>query len=153
MTRSVHPRKARADFVDSRKSLKKSTVRSYKFPTRHFIEYLESESLDDMSELDGYYIEQWKFARQDEGIAPATFKNDVKKIKTFLRWCERSSLIEQGIGDGVEVPNIPTKDQASHEKVNHEQAEQILDYLVTYEYATRRHAMFYTLWQTGCRVS
>jgi integrase len=61
--------------------------------------------------------------------------------------------MERHIYEKLEVPNVPDNEARSHEMLDLTQAEATLRYLKTYEYATRRHAMFYTLWHTGCRVS
>ena len=86
---SITPRKARRDFLKSkRQSIKESAARTYEYPTKHFVQYLEPEGIKHMEEVDGYTIEQWKFARQEEGIAPITFHVNVKHIAVFIRWCE-----------------------------------------------------------------
>ncbi|MDQ2052469.1 site-specific integrase [Natronolimnohabitans sp. A-GB9] len=106
-----------------------------------------------MQEMDGYLIEQWKLNRQKDDLAPATFKSNVKHIKTFVNWCESSSLVELGIGEKIDIPQIPEADQASHKHITLQTAQEILGYLETYQYASRQHALFYTLWETGCRIS
>ena len=152
--RNIHPRKARRDFLKAKRAVNKhSTYRAYKFPTRDFIEFLEAEGAESMQEVDGYLIEQWKLSRQAEGIAPATFRSNVKQMKTFIGWCESSSIIEIGITDNIEVPTISEDDQASDEHISHQRAQSILSYLDTYHYATRKHALFSLLWETGCRIS
>lgn len=117
------------------------------------MEYLESENIEDMREVDGYVIENWKLARKAEDIAPATFKSTVKHVAVFVRWCERSNIVEYGVGDNIEIPNIAVEDEASHKTVSHSRAQELLHYLSTYEYGTRQHAIFYLLWEVGCRIS
>lgn len=154
MTREVPPRQARHQFLETRKSTQKhSTYRAYKFPTRSFVEYLESHGVNSTTDIEGFHIEKWKLKRQSEEIAPATLKSNIKHIKTFLIWCERSSLAERGIGQDVEVPNISIQDAASQEYITKNVANEIKSYLETYEYATREHATFLLLWETGCRIS
>lgn len=153
-TRDVHPRKARRDFLRSKKAtVKYSAYRAYKYPTKNFVQYLEREGVETMREVDGYLIEQWKLDRQKDDLAPATFKSNVKHIKTFMNWCESSSLVELGIADKIEIPQISEADQASHEHITLQEAQHVLGYLETYKYASRQHALFYTLWETGCRIS
>lgn len=135
-----------------RGEVKESAARAYEYPTKNFVEYLERHSVENMSDVDGYLIEQWKHTRQGE-VAPATYRDNVKKVKTFIGFCERSSLISYGTFDAIDVPTIRASEEASHEKVSHTEAVNIQDYLETYEYASRRHAIFNFLWETGCRVS
>lgn len=154
MPRSIHPRQARNEFLESKKGVvKQSSYRAYRYPTRHFVQFLERNGVDSMLEVEGYHIENWKITRKDEGIRPATLKNNTKKIKTFLIWCESVGYLLPGVGEAVQIPDIPEDDEASHERITVEEAEAVLDYLSTYEYASRQHAIFFTLWETGCRVS
>jgi len=152
--RNALPRQARSLFLKSKKdSLKESSYRAYRFPTKHFIQYLESENIVNIREVDGYVIENWKLTRKADGIAPATFKSNVKHVAVFVRWCERTNLVETGVGDQIVIPNIAIEDEASHKTVSKKRAEDILRYLEKFEYGTRQHAIFYFLWQTGCRIS
>lgn len=153
MSRDIHPRQARSKFLESRKATQKhSTYRAYKFPTRDFVEHLESEGVSSMNDVDGFHIEDWKLKRQSDEIAPATLKSNVKHIKTFLIWCERSSIVKRGVGNDIEVPSISVEDEASQEYITSSTAQEVLSYLETYEYATRNHASFLLLWETGCRI-
>lgn len=152
--RELPPRQARHLFLQSKKgTVKQSSYRAYRFPTRHFTEFLEAQRIENMREVDGFHIENWKVSRRAEGIAPATFKSNVKQVATFLRWCERTNIVQSGVGDKVEIPNIAVEDEASHEKVSHDRSIQISNYLSTFEYGTRQHAIFSLLWESGCRIS
>ncbi|AFZ74830.1 tyrosine-type recombinase/integrase [Natronobacterium gregoryi] len=152
--RHVHPRKARRDFLKAKRAtLKQSSARAYEYPIKHFVQFLETEAVESMQEVDGYLIEQWKLDRQKDDLAPATFRNNVKKIKTFINWCEASSLVTLGLADSIDVPTISEDDEASHEHITFQRAQKVLNYLDTYRYASREHALFYTLWETGCRIS
>jgi len=151
--RDEHPRKVRRMFLKNKRGeAKKSTARAYEYPTKHFVSFIEREGIDSMRDVDGYLIEQWKNKRQDE-VAPVTYQGNVKKIKTFIGFCERSNFITHGTFDAIDVPSIKTSDKSSDEQVDSAEAERLLDYLDTYEYATRQHVLFSVLWQTGCRIS
>lgn len=152
--RALSPRKARRDFLEEKKdTLKHSSYRAYKFPTKHFVDYLEDHDIEVLHETDPYTINQWKLARKDDGIAPATYRSNVKQVKVFLRWCENAGLIHPGTTDRVSIPTIPPDVQVSHVRITEPEARAVLDYLSTYEYASRQHAEFFVLWETACRVS
>ena len=152
--RNIAPRQARHLFLQSKKgTVKQSSYRAYRFPTRHFTEHLEAQRIDSMREVDGFHIENWKVARRSENIAPATLKSNVKHVATYLRWCERTNIVQAGLGEKIEIPNIAIEDEASHKRVSHERSLQIRNYLSTFEYGTRQHALFALLWETGCRIS
>lgn len=149
----MHPRKARRLFLKNKRGeIKKSAARAYEYPTEHFIGFLQERGVESMRNVDGYLIEKWKAKRQDE-VAPATYKDSVKKIKTFIGFCERSNFIPHGTFDAIETPSIKTSEQVSNEQVNAQEASGLLEFLDTYHYATRQHLLVKLLWETGARIS
>jgi len=153
-TRNVHPRKAQRDFLASKEgNVKDSTRRCYEAVTRNFLEYIESNGIEACEEIDGYVIEQWKIKRkQEDNVSPVTLHNNTKHLRVFIRYLESSELVETGLPDKIDIPNLSDEEARSDEKVNPEQMEGILGYLEIYEYATRLHASTKLLWHTGCRA-
>ena len=150
---TIEPRQARQQFLSARRgNVKKSTYRTYKFPTRNFVEYCEKHGVETIGEVGGYIIESWKDHRKDE-VKQITLHNNVKTLRVFIRWCETAELIEYGTADRIEVPAVTREQAVSDEMLPLSQAENVLRYLNTYEYASREHALFKTMWETGCRVS
>ncbi|MEF8978925.1 MAG: tyrosine-type recombinase/integrase, partial [Haloarculaceae archaeon] len=150
---TITPRQARRQFLSHRKgNVKKSTYRTYKFPTRHFIEFCENHGVDTIGEIGGYIIESWKDTRKDE-VKQITFHNNVKTLRVFIRWCETAELIEYGTADRMDIPEVTRSEAVSDDALELAQAENLLRYLNTYEYASRQHALFKTMWHTGCRIS
>jgi len=155
MTRTTHPRKARLDWLSSvRDRLKQSTVRGYETITEDFVEYLEANGIEALSDVDGYTIQQWKIKRKDDdNVSPITLKNNVKHLRVFIRWCESSELVKDGLADKIQVPEVSKEQTRSSDVVNPEQMKNVLNYLSIYEYGTRLHAASKLLWHTGCRAS
>jgi site-specific recombinase XerD len=155
MTRTTHPRKARLDWLSSiRGRLKESTIRGYETITEDFIEYLESNGIEATKEIDGYVIQQWKIKRKDEdNVQPITLHNNAKHLRVFIKWCEASELVEDGLSEKIQIPDVSDEQSRSERKVSPEQMESILHYLSIYEYASRLHAVSKVLWHTGCRAS
>ena len=147
------PRKARQDFLDSKRgTVKESTRRAYEYPTKHFVEFCEAREVATTGEITGYLLSEWKEDRRTE-IKTITLHNNVKHLRVFLKWAERCELMERHIHEKLSVPSVPDDEAVSHERLYADQAELMLDHLETYQYATRTHAMFHTLWHTGCRAS
>jgi site-specific recombinase XerD len=141
----VSLRQARRQFLNSKRgTVKQSTVRAYRFPTRHFVEYCEKQGIEKAGDINGYVIESWKQARRSEGIKLITLKNNVKHLRVFIKYLERTDLIEYGVADRIEVPHVPDGGDVSEDTLRLERAEDILRYLNTYEYASRKHALVYT---------
>jgi site-specific recombinase XerD len=150
---TITPRQARRQFLASKKGVvKDSTVRAYRFPTKHFVEYCENHGVETTSEINGYVIESWKQQRRSENIKIVTLHNNVKHLRVFVRWCETVDLVEQGLPDKITVPPLSDDEARSNDVLRLDHAEDVLRYLNTYEYGSRNHTLFQTLWHTGCRI-
>lgn len=104
----VSPRQARRQFLASKRgTVKQSTVRAYRFPTKHFVEFCENHGVETMDEVNGFLIESWKQARRNENIKLVTVYNNVKHLRVFIRWCESVELVETGLADKMTVPSLP----------------------------------------------
>jgi len=155
MPRSIHIRKARREFLSYKeRNNKESTVRQYSWLIKDLVEFCERENANSTSDLDGWIIHQWINKRQDEDdVAPATLKTNVKSIKAFIRWCESNELIERGLAEKIDNPNIPDHQMRSEEVIHEERMNKILSYYENYNYATYHHAAFQLHWHVGCRAS
>jgi site-specific recombinase XerD len=146
-------RKARQDFLTHKqKTQKESTARAYKFPTKDFIEYCENEQVTVTGEITKRHISKWIDQRHDE-VKPITVHNNVKHVRVFIKWMGSRDLCDWGIHEKIEIPNVPDRGDVNKQFLREGHAENILDYLDTYHYASLYHALFYTIWHTGCRIS
>lgn len=149
----VSTRQARREFLASKKgSIKDSSLRAYKYPTKHFVEFCEENGIETTGEVNGYLLTRWKNLRREE-VKQITVHNNVKHLRVFLKWCERSELMDRHIHEKIKVPDVPEGKARSDDTLRLGHAEDILQFVSTYEYATRKHALFQTLWHTGCRIS
>jgi len=153
--RAVHIRKGRRDFLTSKRdSDKSSTVRCYESITRDFVEYLEENGIERTDSIDGFLISQWKIKRTEEdNVSPATIHNNTKHIRVFIRWLEASEMVDSGLADKIQIPNVNEEQLRSDDTVNPDTYESIISHLELYEYATRLHVITKFLWHTGCRIS
>lgn len=154
MKRDIDPEYARSLFFEAKRgTIKDSSLRAYKFPTRHFVEFLQEADIDSMADVDGFYLEQWRLQRKREDISDATFKSNCKQLRHFLNWCDDKEIVEDGLADKLTIPDVAESKLVSSEKVPLAQAEEVLNHLDTYEYATLYHALFEVMWETACRIS
>jgi site-specific recombinase XerD len=154
MTRNVHIRKARRDWLSTKSDQKASTIRAYESISRDFVEWLEQQGIEQTQDIDGYLVQQYKIKRREEdNVAPSTLHNNLKHLRVFVKYLQNSELVDYGLYDKIEVPNVTSDQARSDDIVSEDRMEQLLDYLETYEYATRQHAFVQLLWHTGCRIS
>ncbi|MFB6201067.1 MAG: tyrosine-type recombinase/integrase [Halorhabdus sp.] len=150
----ITPRQAVQQFFNAKRgTIKDSSLRSYKYPTKHFVEYCEEHGIETVSEINGHVLESWKEQRRREDIKLITVHNNAKHLRVFVKYLERRELLDQGTHQLMDVPTVPEEQAVSSDTLRLDQAEQTLRYLNTYEYGSRHHALFKTLWHTGCRIS
>jgi len=71
-------------------------------------------------------------------------------LRQFVRFLESINAVRDDLSKKVRVPTV--EQRARKERIDREQAERILDYLGTYQYASRQHALFAYVWHTGARI-
>lgn len=146
-------RAARRAYLDEKRTrLRESTVWSYAVITRLFVKFCEDHSVTETGEVSGHVLASWKARRQSE-VKPITLKNNIKHLRNFFRFCEDAEMMDYRTHTKLKVPDVAAEKARSHESMSLGQAEDTLRYLKTYQYATRQHALFQTIWHTGCRIS
>jgi integrase len=105
-----------------------------------------------MNTLTGRKAEQFKTWRMTEcDINTVTLENHLCTFRVFVRWCESADAVEEGVSDKIIVPRIAQAQKVREEFIDPETADSIIEYLCRFEYATRSHIIFHTLWHTGMR--
>ncbi|WP_440005588.1 tyrosine-type recombinase/integrase [Halomicrococcus sp. SG-WS-1] len=152
MTRSMKPSRAVDRYLKERKpEVSNSTYQNHKYALKQFLEWCESEDVDDISVLDNFHIHDFKIYRREEcGINEVTLYNNLCTLRVFIRWMESMGVVDGDIAENMILPN--PDDDARSEKIDADRANTILDYLDKFEYATMRHALFALLWDTGFRL-
>ncbi|OYR39940.1 site-specific integrase [Halorubrum sp. Hd13] len=150
---TVPLRKARNDFLDHKyNTQKESTARAYKYPTKALIQYADERNVTVPGDLTKGLVNSWIDHRRQE-VKPVTVHNNAKHARVFLKWLAQRDLCDWEIHTKMDIPDVPDRGDVNEEMIEADRAEAILDYLNTYHYATTYHALFYTMWHTGCRIS
>lgn len=152
MSRSMEPERAVERYLKEREpEVAESTYRNHKYALKRFVEWCEESNLEDISELDGFHIHDFKLYRRDNSdVSEMTLKNNLCALRVFVRWLESMDIVDAGIADKMIIPS--PDDETRDTKIEPDVAEAILDYLEKFEYATLRHALFALLWDTGFRL-
>lgn len=147
------PRKARQEFLQHKQETQKeSTARAYKYPTRSFVEYIESEGVHATGEIAQRHVSGWMDQRR-KNVKPVTVHNNAKHLRVFLKWMAQRELIEWGIHERMEIPTIPEGGDVNDSVLREDHAQTTLEHVGTFDYGTVYHALFHTMWHTGCRIS
>lgn len=118
-----------------------------------FLEFCEYAGIDDLASLSSRDIEGFKdWRKRDENIALTTLDGQLSNIRCFIRKCERLEIIEEGLADSIDMPDLDYSDEVSYVRIEASDAQAILDYHQKHDYATRAHAEFALMWDTLCRL-
>jgi len=146
------PERAVERYLRERKpEVSESTHRNHRYALKRFVEWTEKAEVDDIAELDGFHVHDFKIHRREEGdISELTLKNNMCALRVFIRWLESMEVIDSGVAENMILPS--PDDVTRSDKIDASIAEEILEYLEKFEYATLRHALFALLWDTGFRL-
>jgi len=73
-------------------------------------------------------------------------------LRVFIKWLESIDGVEQDLHTKVRSPTLSGTDNVRDVMLDPEQAEQVLDHLRKYEYASRPHMALALMWHTMMRV-
>ena len=154
MTDTFQPEQAVKMYLSDREAeLAKSSLQNHRYHLKRFLEFCESMSFDDMADMDGRTVYAFKQYRRDEGgVNQQTLSNQLSTFRVFIRFCEQLGEVEKGLADKIELPAIDPSEVARDEMIEAERAFEVLAYLEKFEYASKKHALFYLMWHTALRI-
>ncbi|WP_232688031.1 tyrosine-type recombinase/integrase [Halobacterium zhouii] len=157
----VSPANAVDLYLDSRRDDAAAwTVTSHEARLRPFVEWCQTEDIDNLNGLTGRDLYQYRVWRRDgeysgadvEELAPATLKSALTTLRAFLRFCGNIEAVHEDLFEKVPIPALSNADEVSDSKMVPERAPPILKYLERYEYASRDHVIVLLMWHTGARL-
>ena len=128
------------------------TKYNYSTTLKRFLEWCDENSIIDMNDLDSEMIDQFKEWRLAD-VKPITAKNDMNTIRNFIEYAATIQAVPAGLSDLIRIPKVSDDDAINDDYLTQQEASAILDYLSSYEYASRRHITFLILWKGGMRIS
>jgi site-specific recombinase XerD len=150
MTRNMSPTEATERYLRERKNdVSDSTYRNHSYALNHFTEFCAEHGIEYINDIDGFDLADFRLQRQ-EVVQSTTVYNNLTTVRTFIRWCEYRDLVQQGLADGMTIPD--REGEVRETKIDAERAEKILQHLERFEYASFRHALFSILWDTRIRA-
>jgi len=141
-----------------RDDLSQPTLKAQKYRLAAFVQWCKEEDIENLNELSGralYRYRVWRREGNGEGrdeIAPVTLRGQLSTLRSFLRFCEEVDAVKDGLRSDVPLPTLSTGENVSDTTLEPARAEEILDYLDRYEYASRNHVILLLMWHTGARA-
>ena len=131
-----------------------ATIYSHRSRLGHFIRWCNEEvGITKLNDLPGRQLHEFRIWRRMEGdLSPATEKTQMDTLRVFIKWLESIDAVEQSLHNKVLSPTLSGEDNIRDEMLDSDRAEQILDHLERYEYASRPHVVLTLMWHTMMRV-
>jgi site-specific recombinase XerD len=128
------------------------TLSSHRYRLERFTEWCEKEEIHNLNDLTGRNLHSYRvYRREEEDLKPVTLQGQLSTLRVFLRFCSTVDAVPEGLHEKILLPTVSGAEQASRTTLEPERAERILEYLGTYEYASRQHVLLTLLWRTGLR--
>ncbi len=153
------PQRGLDRYLDSKRSdLTENTVNEYATKLGMIVEFLEKQGTNDLQELDGRLVNDiiaWRryesSDRVDE-LAPKTMRDEMYRLRDWISHLENIEAVKPGLSDSISIPESSEGDGVRNVDLDPKRAEQILEYLGKYFYATLAHVVWVLAVRTGRRT-
>ncbi|WP_345779426.1 tyrosine-type recombinase/integrase [Natrinema sp. SYSU A 869] len=140
--------------MDKEAELAESSIQSHRYRLKHFLRWCEMEDIDNLNDLTGRKLQQYRLWRRDDGdLSVSSEKTQMDTLRVFIRWAESIDAVEQDLSTKVRSPSMTPEQNTRDEMLETEEAEAVLSYLAKYDYASREHVTVALMWHTMMRVS
>lgn len=139
------------DFKSSQAS--ETTVQSHRYRTNHFVRWCDEQGIDNLNDLTGRHIHQYRLWRKEDGeLNAVSMQTQMSTLRVFLEWAATVEAVDPNLYTKVMISKVPEEDQQRDEMLSAERAEEVLTHLSEYYYASLKHVLIALLWETGIRI-
>jgi site-specific recombinase XerD len=141
-------------FLDEKQTdLAPSTIKSYRRRIQHFVKFCRGTQIDNLNEVTGRDLFRFRAHRKDEGgLSKSSLKSQLTAVRSFIKFAERIDACPDGLHRDVVLPSMKAGENVRDNIIAIEEAETIQQYLERFHYASYRHALFCTAWETHLRT-
>ncbi|WP_188980611.1 tyrosine-type recombinase/integrase [Halocalculus aciditolerans] len=138
--------------------LSEGTLQGHKYRLQAFVQWCEEEGIENLNDLGGRDLYGYRIWRREgngedrDPIAPVTLRGQLSTIRAFLRFCAEVDAVPESLREKVPLPTVSGGEDVSNTTLEPDRAEEILNYLERYEYASRKHVTLLVMYHTGARV-
>ncbi|WP_141211959.1 site-specific integrase [Halorubrum sp. Eb13] len=125
----------------------------------HFVVWCEEvRGFDDMSELTGNDLADYRVWRREEAptkvkkLRPKSEETQQKILRVFIKRCEQWEFVTPGLHEFIIIPKVSRSDEVREQVLDSQTANQILDWLGRYEYASLHHVIWLLYAESGARL-
>lgn len=148
------PRQAKEMYQQERTGeVSERTLQAHHYRLKHFIRWCEQEGIDNMNDVTGRKLHEYRLWRKDDGdLSAVSLRTQLETLRVFIKFCETIDAVPQDLHDKILLPTLSNGDEQRDEILRTEQAEDVIEYLRRFEYASRTHVVLELLWHTGMRL-
>jgi integrase len=139
--------------ADREAEVAKATLYSHSSRLGHFVRWCVEEDIDNLNVLSGRILHEYRLWRRREGdLVPATEKTQMDTLRVFVKWLESIDAVVDDLHTKVRSPVLRDGQNVRDVMLESDRAEEILEYLSKYEYASRPHVVLTLMWHTMMRT-
>lgn len=150
----IDPSTAQQLYLDHKAShCAKRTVDGHRYRTNHFVRWCDQNGIDNMNDLSGRDIHQFRLWRKEDGeLNKVSVQTQMSTFRVFLKWAGTIEAVDPDLYNKVMVPQVSGDEEQRDERLEADRSEEILAYLAKYQYASWEHLFLALAWQTGMRL-
>ena len=146
------PREARDRWLSKiRAEHAESTVSSYHYRTKHFVEWCEEQEIVSVSQLDGWDLDEFEAERRAKGLELPSLNSELGTLKQLLEYCARIEVVDESLPEKVVPPKVPPEADVDDTRLAEEDALQLLSHYENDPEVrhSREHALLALAWFAG----
>jgi len=146
-------------YLDHREpELSVKSLKNPRYRLRSFAVFCREEGIENLNELTGRDLHKFRVWRRNgdgeryKEVSKMTLYGNLQTLRKFLEFCASIDAVESGMRERVLIPEPEDEEESKDVYLDEARAEQILEYLDQFQYASRAHVIISLLWHTGMRL-
>jgi site-specific recombinase XerD len=140
------------DLWIQQQDIAESTSDSYRYRIQPFIDYCERNGIDNLNNLKTRDVKTFEAQRWSSDVEETTLNNQIGTLEQWSQYCFELNAVKESIVHAWNAPDLSKEDRVNTAKLITERAQEIVDHLDTYRYASRHHVLMLLLWRTTARI-
>lgn len=130
-----------------------ATVQGHHYRTKHIVEWCDKNDIENLNQLTGRDLHDFRLWHKNQGnVKKITLRQHMCTLRVFLKWAASIEAVPANLYDKVMVPQVSRGERQRDETLDPDTAQNILDHLSRYHFASRDHLIVALLWETGIRI-
>jgi len=136
---------------DKARECQQATVRSHRSRLGFFVDWCDEQGIENLNDLTARDLHEFRVWRRED-LNVTSEKTQMDTLRVFIEWCESIDAVQHRLFKKIKSPVIPDGGNVRETTLTTDRANEILDHLEKYEYATVEHVTWLVLVETGMRM-